>query len=160
MPILTRLLCVEDNDHKWERILRVLETHLDAKVEIVRAVDQLTGDQHIDDGGWDLVLLDMSLDIRRTQNRSGQGGHDFTGGLKIAGRMYYLKKEVSTIIITGFDAFPSGQSGQNKEVILGIEDIEGQARKYLGNHLIAILRYGTKGWENALAAHLKEFLKA
>jgi hypothetical protein len=158
MPVIKRLLAIEDNDHKWERIERVLQTQLGASVEIVRAMDQVTGDKHVNDGGWDLVLLDMSLDIRRSAGRPGQGGHDYTGGLKIAGRMYYLKKEVATIVVTGFDAFPSGQSGQNQDVILGLEDIERQARKYLGNHLVAIFRYGPTGWEAALAAHLKEFI--
>jgi hypothetical protein len=158
MPAINRLLGIEDNDHKWDRIQRVLEARLDNSVEIVRAVDQISGEQHINDGGWDLIILDMSLDIRRSSGRPGQGGHDFTGGLKIAGRMYYLRKEVPTIIVTGFDAFPSGQPDQSQDVILGLEDIERQARKYLGDHLVAIFRYGPAGWEDVLTAHLEEFL--
>lgn len=158
MPAVKRLLAIEDNDHKWDRVEPVLRSAIGPEAEIIRAVDQLEGEKRVDEGGWDLILLDMSLDIRRTSGRAGQGGHDFTGGLKVAGRMYYLKKEAPTIIVTGFDAFPSGRSGQNQDVILGLEDIEGQASRYLGPYLIAIVRYGPSGWDETLASEIGKFI--
>ena len=158
MPEIRNLLVIEDSDPKWERMEAVLAKILSPMPHIVRATDQMSGNTEIMKKGWDLVLLDMSLDIRRTPGRLGQGGHDYTGGLKIAGRMFYNRCEAPTIIVTGFDNFPTGRSGHNLDVILGLDDIERQARQYLGCYLIAIIRYAEPGWERRLIGHLEEFV--
>lgn len=149
-----RVLAVEDNDPKWSRIEAVVRSGL-GDVEIVRARDQLEAERLVDEGGWDLMILDMSLDIRAGGARFGRGTHDFTGGLKIAGRMFYLECEVPTIIVTGFDAFPTSAASSGHDVILGFEDVEMRARDFLHDHLLGAVRFGSTGWETDLSTLLK-----
>lgn len=149
-----RVLAVEDNDPKWSRVEAVIRKDL-GQVEIVRARDQLDAERLVDQGGWHLLILDISLDIRAGGGRGGRGGHDYTGGLKIAGRMFYLKCEMPTIIVTGFDAFPTSAAVSGQDVILGLEDVGRQARKFLGDHLLGAVRFGPTGWETDLSILLK-----
>jgi hypothetical protein len=149
-----RVLAVEDNDPKWSRVEAVIRDGL-GEAEIVRARDQLDAERLVDQGGWDLLILDISLDIRAGGGRGGRGGHDYTGGLKIAGRMFYLECEVPTIIVTGFDAFPMSAAVSGQDVILGLEDVGRQARKFLGDHLLGAVRFGSTGWETDLSILLK-----
>lgn len=61
----------------------------------------------IEEPGWDLLLLDMTLDLRRGGVRRPSSAQDYTGGLKIIGQMYWDELLAPTIIITAFDSFPS-----------------------------------------------------
>lgn len=151
---MTRVLAIEDNDAKWERVETVVRRALGPDAEITRVRDLYEGEQLVEEPGWDLLVLDISLDIRAGGARGGRGSHDFTGGLKIAGRMFYNECEVPTVIITGFDAFPTGGAAQEADVIMGLEDVERQARQFLGEHLLGTLRFGSHGWEDELVGML------
>lgn len=156
MPALKRILAVEDDDRKWERVEKVVLEALAHTPEIVRARDQFEAERLVDEGGWDLLLLDISLDIRAAGVRGGRGTHDYTGGVKIAGRMFYYRREVPTIIITGFDNFPTARATQEQDVILGLTDVVRRVRRYLPDHLVGTVRYGPAGWEGRLAELLRE----
>lgn len=144
------VLAIEDNDTKWARVETVLQERLGSH-NLTRASDLHDAERAIDQGNWDLLILDMSIDIRAGAGRGSRGTHDFTGGLKIASRMFYNECEVPTIIVTGFDAFPSGAATAEDDVILGLEDIGRQAVKYLGEFLLGTVRFGSTGWETELA---------
>lgn len=148
-----RILAVEDNDPKWARVEAVIRSSL-ANVEIVRARDQLEGERLVDAGGWDLLILDMSLDIRAGGARFGRGAHDYTGGLKIAGRMFYLEREIPTIIVTGFDAFPTSAAATGDDLIMGLEDVETKAREFLRDYLLGAVRFGSMSWETTFSSLL------
>lgn len=149
-----RVLAVEDNDAKWFRVEAVLREGL-GDVSVTRAKDLRDAEQLVELDDWGLLILDISLDIRAGGDRGGRGAHDYTGGLKVAGRMFYLECEVPTILVTGFDAFPTAAAA-GQDVILGLEDVGRQARKFLGHHLLGAVRFGSAGWE----AELLELLKA
>lgn len=149
-----RVLAIEDNDAKWSRIESVLRSSL-GHFELERACDLHNAELLVEKGGWDLLILDMSIDIRSGAGRGGRGTHDYTGGLKIASRMFYNECEVPTIIVTGFDAFPTGAAVAEQDVILGLEDIQRQARKHLGDHLLGAVRFGAQEWDK----HLKLLLQ-
>lgn len=149
-----RILAVEDNDRKWARVETVVRSVI-GDADIVRARDLKDAERLVEESGWDLLLLDISLDIRAGGDRGGRGAHDYTGGLKIAGRMFYLACEIPTIIVTGFDAFPTAASSAGQDVILGLEDVGRQARKFLGAYLLGSVRFGSPDWE----ANLHNLLK-
>lgn len=149
-----RVLAVEDNDPKWTRVEKVIRNELN-DVELVRARDLHEAERLVDERGWDLVILDVSLDIRAGGARFGRGAHDYTGGLKIAGRMFYLECEVPTIIVTGFDAFPTAASSTGNDLILGLGDVETKAREFLRDYLLGAVRFGSSGWEADLSTLLK-----
>lgn len=153
---MTSVLGIEDNDAKWSRIEALIRANIHP-VEIVRANDVYTGERKVEDPGWDLLILDISLDIRAGAGRAGRGSHDYTGGLKIASRMFYLECEIPTIIVTGFDAFPTGAATAEDNVILGLEDVRRQARKMLGDNLLGAVRFGSPGWDDDFLTILKKF---
>ena len=145
-----RILALEDSELKWKRIEAVVRDTLGQNVEITLARDLYEGEPLVQQTGWDLLILDISLDIRTGAGRGGRGGHDYTGGLKIASRMFYEACEIPTVIVTGFDAFPSSAS-QEDSIILGLEDVDRQARAFLKEHLLGTLRIGSPDWDTELA---------
>jgi hypothetical protein len=149
-----RVLVIEDNELKGSRVEAVVRSAMPKLAELKRATDLFEGERLVDEAGWDLLILDVSLDVRSGRGSAGQGGSDFTGGLKIAGRMFWHASEIPTIIVTAFDAFPSGAAAQDGDVILGLEDVGRQAREFLGDHLIGVVRYGSAGWEDELTGLL------
>lgn len=149
-----RVLVIEDVDGKWETVSAIVRRVLPA-AEIRRARDLFEGEREIAEPGWDLLVLDMSLDIRAGAGRAA-AAHDYTGGLKIVGRMYYDELEVPTIIITGFDSFPTTRTNGDG-VMLGLENVEAEATRQLGDHLIGLVRYLSEGWEQRFEALLERF---
>lgn len=77
--------------------------------------------------------------------------------MKIAGVMYYHECEIPTIIVTGFDAFPTMTSVSGHEVILGVQDVDRQARKLLERHLLGVVRFAQPGWDLELLKLLGSF---
>lgn len=150
-----KILALEDSAPKWKRVETVIHDTLGSNVEIRLARDLYEGEPLVQQSGWDLLILDISLDIRSGAGRGGRGAHDYTGGLKIASRMFYEACEIPTVIITGFDAFPSSTS-QEDSVILGLEDVDRQARAFLKDYLLKTLRIGAPGWDAELAAILRQ----
>jgi CheY-like chemotaxis protein len=142
-----RLLVIEDSDGKWKDIKSALENVCVRAPEIVRAATMVEANERLGEGGWDLLLLDISMNIRGSSAGPGAGGHDTTGGLKIAQRMYYLEQDVPTIIVTAFDAFPSDSK---RGAVLGLEDVTNQASQLLGELLIGWVRYGDPNWQDRL----------
>jgi len=145
-----RVLVIEDTDLKWQQIEKVLLPVVPEDTEIVRAADMIEGRNLIYAGGWDILLLDVSLDIRANGSKNARGNHEFTGGLQLASRMRNLRKEIPTIVITGFETFPSPRPQGDHEIVLGLEDVEREMRKYLGDFVIGLVRHGSTGWEGQL----------
>jgi len=152
-----RVLVIEDSDAKWKRVEEIISTSLPI-AEIVRARDLFEGERAITTPGWDLLILDMSLDIRAGAGRAG-AAHDYVGGLKILGKMYYDELEMPTIIITGFDSFPTVRTNGDG-IMLGLEDVETEASRHLGDRLIGTVRHMSEGWEQRFEAMLASFRSA
>lgn len=152
-----KILVVEDSEPKWLRIDEIIRGVLPA-AEIERARDLFEGERAIAARGWDLLILDMSLDIRADAGRAG-AAHDYVGGLKILGKMYYDELEVPTIIITGFNSFPTVRTNGDG-VMLGLEDVEAEASRQLGDHLVGTIRHLSEGWEERFQAMLAPFRDA
>ncbi len=152
-----RVLVIEDNDDKYERMAEVTAcTFLGAS--IVRGCDLYEAGRLIAEERWDLLLLDMTLDLRRGGAQRPSVAQDYTGGLKIIGQMYYDEIAVPTAIITGFDSFPTARSDGNG-VVLGLEAVEREARGRLGGLLLGTVRHGPDGWEDKLRSLLVKFAR-
>jgi CheY-like chemotaxis protein len=153
-----RVLVIEDNDDKWERLSAITLEVLPRGATIVRAVDLYEAQQRLEEEGWDLLLLDMTLDLRRGGARRPGTAQDYTGGLKIIGQMYYDELMVPTAIITGFDSFPTSRTNGDG-VVLGLEAVEREARRQLGDMLIGTVRHGPPDWEAKLRALVGDFVR-
>jgi hypothetical protein len=147
-----KILAVEDNDEKFERVAELAAVAC-PNLNITRARDLYEAERLIEEPGWELLLLDITLDLKRGGARRQSGAQDYTGGMKIIGQMYWDDIAVPTIIITAFDSFPASRDGGNGAVI-GLEAVEGEARDKLGDLLIGTVRHGPDGWEDELLALL------
>ena len=147
-----RVLVIEDTDRKWNDIQSRLA---EFGVSDPMRASTIEEAESLIEQDWDLVVLDISMDIRASKSGPKEGGHDTTGGLKIASKMFYLGCEAPTIIVTGFDAFPSRlRGGVEGNVILGLEEVEERARDQLGDAFIGCVKWGRPGWENAFRDHV------
>ena len=145
---MTRVLIVEDNDDKFERVAEITKATYPSS-SLSRACDLFEAERAIEEPGWTLLLLDMTLDLKRGGARRPGTAQDYTGGIKIIGQMYWDEITVPTIIITAFDSSPSSRDDGNGAVI-GLEAVEGEAREKLGQMLIGTVRHGPDGWEDEL----------
>lgn len=146
----TQVLIIEDSDVKFREVQRVLAAVAGPDVEFVRAATIEEANRLIAHRIWWLVILDISMDIKSSTAGRGAGGHDTTGGLKIAERMFYLEHDAPIVIVTAFDAFPSGAG--RRGAVLGLQDVVDEASSLLGDLLVGAVRYGDTGWEDQLTA--------
>jgi CheY-like chemotaxis protein len=146
------ILVVEDSQKKWDEINALFKNMSGQNFSVHRATTILDANRLISDVNWDLVLLDISMDIRESSSAPSAGGHDTTGGLRIAERMFYLDRDAPIIIVTAFDAFPASIEGQG--ALLGLDDVVRRASRVLGDLLIGVVRYREDGW----AEHLTDLV--
>lgn len=147
-----KVLAIEDNDEKFDRVAE-LTAGAYQNLNLVRACDLYEAERMIEQPGWDLLLLDMTLDLKRGGASRPSSAQDFTGGMKIIGQMFWDDIAVPTIIITAFDSFPSSRD-DGKGAVIGLEAVEVEARDKLGDLLIGTVRHGPDGWENELLTML------
>jgi hypothetical protein len=87
-----------------------------------------------------------------------RGGFANLGGLDLLDRLFHLGLVVPTIIVTGFDAFRSGDRKNSEYEIMGLPEIVDLARDRLGENLLGTVRYQTEGWERSLTELLSCWL--
>ena len=153
-----RVLVIEDSETKWREVQRTLASALGPDVAITRAPTIENANREVAKRGWSLVILDISMDIKSSSAGRGAGGHDTTGGLKIAERMFYLGHDAPIVIVTAFDVFPAG-SGRRGPA-LGLQDVVEEAKSLLGDLLIGWVRYGDEGWQERLSGHAARIVHA
>lgn len=144
-----RVLIVEDSDTKFARLENVLrQIHADAKVW--RASTIIDAESKIENESWNLIILDISMDIAKSTAGPKLGGHATLGGLGVAKKMFLLEREAPTIIVTAFDSFEEIATEKVNYDALGLEDVQRRAQGILGEYLRGCVRYGDVGWEERL----------
>lgn len=143
-----RVLIIEDSESKYRDVLETVRAFLPANIEISRAGTIEEADDAVAQRGWDLICLDVSLDIRSSSAGPRAGGHDAIGGLKILERMYLLNYDAPVIVITAFDAFPPGDDRTG--VVLGIEEVLREAKRFMGALVVGHVSYGANTWRSDL----------
>lgn len=159
MPSLSRVLIVEDRDSKYDDVLRVLSERKIA-LHTSRASSVFDAESKIESNDWDLIILDISMDIRSSAGGKSAGGHANMGGMAIARKMYLLEREFPTIILSGFDSFKSDSGPARDGTHMGLAEIEEMAKGLLGPSLLGWVRYGLPGWEEKFGACVEGVLKS
>lgn len=144
------VLVIEDSEGKWKEVQQFFVDHFGGQVALTHAATLVDAEDAVAQRTWDLVLLDVSMDIAASATGRKGGGHDPLGGLGVASKMYLLGKEAPTVIFTGFTSFPSGESKREGSQILGLEDVEARAKQVLGAALLGCIRYGDADWKERL----------
>lgn len=138
-----RILIIEDIDKKYGDVVDILQQILGINLDFTRAANLNDGEDAIMEECWDLVIVDLSMDING--NGSIQGaGHATLGGLDVLERMALLKIDHPTVLVTGFDSFQDPDRFDN--AIMNLSDISNLAAQWLGNAYVGSVRYGVDGW--------------
>lgn len=153
------VLIVEDVDHKYRDIEDCLNANGIASHKLYRSKTLVEAEDALDERAWSLVLLDISMNIAPGSSGFMHGGHANLGGMDILEKMYLTENEIETIIVTGFDYFISTSSDPLLSGDKTFDDLERQAREWIGTKLLACVRYGAVGWHNALGEAVRMALK-
>jgi CheY-like chemotaxis protein len=149
-----RILVVEDQDAKFVDLCAAIgsdnQTH-----ELMRAPSMNVAEEYLSGSKFDLLILDISLNISQAVQGSARGGHANLGGLQIVERLWLLSIEVPTVVVTGFDAF-EGRSGRSTHLeVLSLNEVESRAREFLQENLLGCIRYGSVDWQERLRACIR-----
>jgi CheY-like chemotaxis protein len=144
------VLIVEDKSAKFADLKKVVES-LSSRISIHRASTVIEAENMLEDREWNLLVLDISMDINGTSKGALGGGHANLGGLDIVETMYYEGIVIPTVIVTGLDYFISAEGSDGSEYI-GLEELEALVRKKMPSGYLGCIRYGIDGWVERLQA--------
>lgn len=99
-----KILIVEDNQKKLKNLRKWIENTID-KADVEEAISYTSGVRKIYEGGWDLVLLDMSLPTYDITPQEQGGDKKPLAGKEIMRRMIFRKISTPVIIVTQFETF-------------------------------------------------------
>lgn len=151
------VLIVEDVDTKYAEVRTVVASVLPADAAYSRASNLNEAEDAVMEGSWDLVVLDLSMDIAQNGSVDFSAGHASLGGLDVLERMSLLKIDHPTVLVTGFDSFQDSDRFDN--AIMNLSDIDALASDWLGKSYLGCIRYGSEGWATKLARALKAWSK-
>lgn len=152
MPENFDIAIVEDDELKWRDIVSLLST-LGYEHEFRRAKTLVEANKLLDASVPCLLVLDISMNISGPANVASRGTHANIGGLEVVERMYLLDITCPTIVFTGFDLFKSGSAAREGTMDLG--SLSEKLKKYLGENLIATIRYGSENWREEMSSAIK-----
>lgn len=138
-----RVLIIEDVQSKFDDVRSILARTLPVDAQFVRASNLNEAEDAIMEQGWDLVVVDLSMDINGYGSVQGDG-HATLGGLDVLERMALLKMDHPTVLVTGFDSFQDPDRFDN--AIMNLTDISGLAAEWLGDAYVGCVRYGGENW--------------
>jgi hypothetical protein len=143
--VISRVLIVEDKDGKFQDLLTEVQAVF-PDASVVRAQTVVEAERYLGTGSWDLLVLDVSMDISGASKGAFGGGHANLGALDILDTMFFEEIECPTVVVTGFDYFVAAGSGDEAE-FLGIGDLADMVEKRLPRSYLGCLRYGREGWQ-------------
>ena len=150
-----RILVIEDVDSKHADVIDVLATSA-VGAEITRASNLNAAEDQIMAEKWDLVVLDLSMDIAAEASTDHSSGHATLGGLDVLERMALLKIALPTILVTGFDSFQDPDRFDNS--IMNLADVDALAERWLGASYLGCVRYGSEQWVQTMVEILERRL--
>jgi len=150
-----RILVVEDAPYKFQEVETLLRAHFREPFDLTRAETVVDAERQVSKGPWDLIVLDISMDIAPGAGGGMRGGHANLGGMDVVEKMYLMELEYPTVILTGLDYFIVTNSDGMSHETLDLSDIERQARHWLSDNLLGCVRYGREGWDEQLIGSIE-----
>jgi CheY-like chemotaxis protein len=99
-----RLLIVEDDQHKTEQLLTFLNsTYPDGRIEVAASVRSAM--DAVEEGDFDLIILDMSLPTFDMGPSESGGRPQGFGGTELMRHMERIEKEFPVVVVTQWERF-------------------------------------------------------
>lgn len=141
-----KVLIIEDTEAKMKVIEECVKGFCE-EWEFTEAMSYSAGIQSIYSGGWDLILMDMSLPTYNISHAESGGTKKPVAGKELMARMLSRKIIIPVIIITQFDTFGDNQSLES----LNREFEQGYTQIWKGT-----VSYDKPGWQEHLLKLLEE----
>lgn len=146
---MIKLLIVEDNSHKREKVIDyILELLPDAIIDQAHSFS--SGSKLAIDNDYDTIILDISLPTYdKTENDTGGRNRAF-GGHEIARKIIRRKLRTNIIFITQFDSFSDQDRSHS------IDSLEELLKNDCGDNFIGLVRYDSSkySWKETLSEFL------
>ncbi|RQS62636.1 response regulator [Burkholderia sp. Bp8963] len=111
-----KILLIEDNEHKRDRILAHLSEAFPAST-VSQARSYASGCQLVESDEFDLVIMDISLPTYDRAGREGGGRFRSNGGREIARKIVRRKVPTPIVFLTQYESFSDrGNSLSLKEL--------------------------------------------
>lgn len=152
-----KILLIEDVDPKADDILGVLNEFFSTKrAEVVTtlASSMVEAEDFLETSDWDLVLLDITMNITEATSSNIDGNQADLGGLELAETMYLTRREFPTISITGFDYFKASDVQTSENSFLYLDELRNRLHHFLGDSLFGTVRYGNASWKHEFSEML------
>lgn len=152
------ILVVEDLNHKFADISQSLQNCGISTERIDRASTVVDAENKFLTLNYALMILDISMDIVSTSPGTNRSGHAALGGLEIAHKMFLLEKEIPTIIVTGFDVFPSENEQPGNIEILGLDEVKKRVKIFLKHNFLGCIHYTSPEWNDEFEKIIREII--
>jgi CheY-like chemotaxis protein len=152
------VLIVEDVDQKYEDVCAIVLSSGD-DLSVTRARTVVEAQDAIAGQDWDIVVVDISMDIVSTKDSRHREAHANLGGMDLIEQMYLMGRDVPTVIVTGFDYFVRIDRDATTQEAQTFSDLEHQARQWLGEKLFGCVRYGVPQWDSELRKCMEGILQ-
>ncbi|RST31349.1 DNA-binding response regulator [Sphingomonas ginkgonis] len=149
-----KILIIEDVQSKFDEVRSIIVSVFPGLHTFQRAFNLNEAEDAVMMPGWDLVIVDLSMDINGSGAMQG-AGHATLGGLDVLERMALFKIAHPTIVVTGFDSFQDPDRFDN--AIMNLADISGLASDWLGKSYIGSVRYGAANWNRKFSRMLQQW---
>jgi CheY-like chemotaxis protein len=118
---MNRILLVEDDYDKREKISSFVQSIFAHKIDLVEAESLRSGWKAIvRDGKFDLILLDMSMPGFDSDTEAGGGDPESFAGAEIMAQMSLRQINIPVIVVTQYNAFENGTVSLD-ELVRGFE---------------------------------------
>jgi DNA-binding NarL/FixJ family response regulator len=141
-----RLLIVEDDENKRNRVVEfVTERFPRSRIAVARSFQG--GMRSILEGGFDLVILDMTMPTFDIGREEDGGRPQPYAGREILRRMDRHGINTPVVVLTQFDRFGVGAD------VLTLEELDSQLRESHGDNYRGAVYYNValEGWKEELA---------
>ena len=136
-----KVLIVEDTEAKM-RVIEECIRGVKDDWEFTEAMSYSDGLQKMYAGGWDLILLDMSLPTYNISHTESGGTKKPVAGKELMKRMLSRKIFIPVIIITQFDTFGDNQ--------LSLESLNSEFEEKFSKIWKGTISYDKPGWQEQL----------
>ncbi|MFM0175611.1 hypothetical protein PQR33_40565 [Paraburkholderia sediminicola] len=142
-----KILFVEDDEFKFQQVNDFL-VHKFSPVQIFRGKSVTSGIRLLDEGSYDLVLLDMSLPTYDTGRQKPQA----FGGRNLLRYIDGLDSQPPAIVVTQLETFGEGES------LIDIHTLRGQLLEEHGEYLKGLVYYNSRSeaWQQELTSIIEQ----
>jgi len=149
---MTKILIIEDNPYKREKIKKVLSGITNNTSQIMEAHSFTSGWNAVNESSYDLICLDMSLPTFDQDGQNSGGESRVFGGKEIARKMKRRKIQSKFVVMTQYKRLSDEKSSET------FDEIRNELLENYPVQCLEVLFYSNKhrDWAEKLESIIKD----